>query len=807
MNTTIMSEDNTEEDFNAKDILEKYLVYWPWFILGVFLCLSMAFIYLRYTTPQYLASANILVKDDKKGGILSEMSAFTDLGVGGGLKSNVDNEIEILKSRTLVESTVKRLELNISILSKGKVSTGDMYKEAQFEAHFINLKPSFYTDKMSWEFVKLSPDTFELIGVGDEDKDGPYLLTKKNVFRYGEVIPTRSGDLILTKTRYEYNLKEKPVESVMFINVSPLDDIVGSFVGRLDVTPISKTSSVVKISLTDSKINRAETFLNTLIQIYNQDAAADKNFISENTSKFIANRLVLISQELDGVEQDVEAFKQSNGLTDIDSEAKLFLQGSTEYNNLNIKNEIQIGVVVSMLDFMKKSTTSDLLPANLIEGQGGTADLINAYNKLVLERSRILKSATLSNPTVVKLDQEILALKENVSESLMRMKANLTIQQRNFKGQESKLDSKIGRIPVQERQFRVIARQQKVKEELYLYLLQKREETAISLSATAPNARVIDAAKAGKGPVSPKRQIIYFAAFLLGLFIPFCVLYVRDLFDTKVKSRSNITDKFNIPFLGDVPKAVNPNVIIDTTSRTSTAEALRIVRANLDYMLTQVPEGKAKCIFLTSTIPGEGKTFLSVNLASIFAHSGKKVLLIGMDIRKPKLNQYVGILDNKGLTDYLSSKNVPITDYINKMKDFESFDVLLGGNIPPNPTEMLMSAKVDELFAQLKQSYDYIIVDTAPVSLVSDTLIVAKHADTFTYVVRANYLDKRLLSIPGNLYKENKLPNMAFILNATDVAKGYGYGGYGYGGYGYGVVYGYGVTEEHRPWYKKIFKK
>jgi tyrosine-protein kinase Etk/Wzc len=805
MNTTIISEDHQEEDFNLKDTLEKYFIYWPWFVLGVFICLSFAFVYLRYTTPQYIATTNILVKDDKRGGILSEVSAFADIGLGGGAKSNVDNEVEILRSRTLVESTVKRLELNVSILKKGKINTIDVYKEAAFEVHFINLKPSFYTARMSWMLVKLTPNTFELVGSSAENGVDDNFLTSKKEFRYGEIIPTLIGDLIVNKTLFFNSTEEKTTDS-WFINVSPLEDVAQSFFNRIEVTPISKTSSVVGITLIDSSTKRAELFLDTLIEIYNDDAAADKNFISDNTSKFIANRLVLITQELDGVEHDVENFKQSNGLTDIESEAKLFIEGSNQYNNLTIKNEIQLSMVVSMLDFMKKSTNSDLLPANLIEGQGDATELIGSYNKLVLERNRILKSATLSNPTVVSLDQQILSLKANVTESLMRLQSNLTIQKRNFKGQEGLLDSKIGKIPVQERQFRVISRQQKVKEQLYLYLLQKREETAISLAATAPNARVIDVAKASMIPVSPKKSIIYFVAFLLGVLFPLAVLYLIDLLDTKVKSRFNITDNFNIPFLGDVPRSVSPNEIIDSRSRTSTAEALRIVRANLDYMLTQVPDGKAKNIFVTSTIPGEGKTFLSVNLAAVLAHSGKKVLLIGLDIRKPKLNEYLEISDNKGLTDYLSSRNLPVTNFINKVPNFTSFDVLLGGNIPPNPTELLLNVKLDELFAQLKNEYDYIVVDTAPVSLVSDTLIVAKHADTFAYVVRANYLDKRLLNIPGTLHKENKLPNMAFILNDTTKAKGYGYSGYGYSSYGYSV-YGYGEAEEIVPWYKKIFKK
>jgi len=788
-------DEDPNEDFNVREAIERYLGHWQWFVLAVCLSITIAYVYLRYTTPQYQASTTILVKDDKKGGMLSELSAFADMGLGSGMKSNLDNEIEVLKSRTLVERTVKKLELNISILEKGKVNTIEKYKELPIQVHFINVKPGFYTDGAKLGFEKKSADTFELKSVSDDNQDDvSVLLSPQKEFRYGELIATRIGDLIITKysgKKWSSGFEGRSITIV----VSPLENVVASFQGRLNVDAISKTSSVVNISIVDPVVKKAELFLDNLIQIYNEDAAADKSFISENTSKFVANRLLLISQELDGVEKDVEQFKTSNKLTDIETEAKLFIEGSSEYNKKRVEIEIQLNMVASMLDFIKKSNNSDLLPTNMISAKGEESGLMDSYNQLVLERNRILKSATVANPTVVKLDQQLASLKMNITESLRRLQANLNIQKRDLRGQEGMLDSKIGAIPVQERQFRVIARQQKVKEELYLYLLQKREETAISLAATEPNARVIDAAKASKIPVSPKRSIIYLASLLLGLLIPFGILYLMDLLDTKVKSRFELTSKLGIPFLGEIPKSESPNEIVDTTSRSSTAEAMRIVRMNLDFMLNQVPEGKAKTILFTSTISGEGKTFLSVNLASIFALSGKKVLLIGMDIRNPKLNEYIDLPSSAGLTNYLSSSNVKIEDYIFKHKGFEQLYILPPGSIPPNPTELLMNKKVDELFAQFKQEYDFIIVDTAPVSLVSDTMIIAKHADTFVYVVRANVLDKRMLHIPEVLHREKKLPNMALLLNDAETKKGYGYG------------YGYGVTAKKIPWYKKVFNK
>jgi capsular exopolysaccharide synthesis family protein len=785
------STENLEQELNLRAVLDNYLAHWKWFLLGVIVSLAIAFLYLRYSIPQYQASSTILVKDEKKGGMLSELSAFADMGLGGGLKSNVDNEIEILKSRTLVESTVKKMELNIALIAKGKIINSELFDKLPIAVAFVNKTPDFYEARATLKFEELSSSTFQL---GNEiSKDTlKVVLGDKKVFRYGELIKTQYGGLIIEKSinkKYEFKDGEKSITIV----ISPLENVVENFRSRLKVTPLSKTSSVVELSIVDPVTKKAEIFLDNLVQIYNEDAVADKNFISENTSQFIANRLKLITEELDGVEQDVERFKKSNNLTDIESEAKLFIEGSSEYSNKAIEAEIQLNVVSSLLDYMKRSTNSDLLPTNIINGSSDASGLIVSYNQLILDRNRILKSATEVNPTVVKLDQEISSLKSNVYSSLARLQSNLNIQKRDLHSNENVLNSKIGKIPVQERQFRVIARQQKVKEELYLYLLQKREETAISLSATEPNARVIDAAKASKIPVAPKKNIIYLAALLLGLLVPFGVIYLMDLLDTKIKSRLDLDGKTAIPFIGDVPTSDSPSEIIKSESRTSSAEALRIIRTNLEFMVSKVADNQAKTIFLTSTFPKEGKTFVSVNLAATFALSGKRVLLIGMDIRNPKLDEYLALPDY-GVTNYLSSNDLKIEDLVVKQKGFENFYVLPAGIIPPNPAELLMSKKVDLFFNALKAQYDYIIVDTAPVSLVTDTLLIAKHADCFIYVARANFLEKRMLSIPNGLFKERKLPNMCMLLNDTDSTKGYGYG------------YGYGVAVKKVSWYKKVFQ-
>ncbi len=777
------------DEANIREQLDKYIVHWRWFVIAIIIGIGLAFLYLRYTIPSYEASTSILVKDEKKGGMLSELSAFADLGLGGGMKSNVDNEIEILKSRTLAENTIKKLGLNISLFVKGNVIDRDVYEVSPIKVTFVNKSVLFKDSKIALNCKFLTPFTFSL--ESEENEKEKFVLSSQKDFKYGERILTRIGILIIEKTVFYEKYHTDRFESIR-IAISPLDDVTEAFREKLKVEPINKTSSVVNISISDPVYKKAEAFLDNMIEIYNENAADDKNFISEITSKFIANRLSLITQELDGVEQDVESFKKANQLTDIDSDAKLFTEGSTEYDKKGVETEIQLNVVNSLLDFIKKSTNSDLLPSNMIADKGDTSGLISSYNQLVLDRNRILKSATEENPTVLKLDQQIIALKSNVATSLSRMQANLQIQNRDIKSQERILSSKIGKIPVQERQFRVIARQQKVKEELYLYLLQKREETAISLSVTEPNARVIDAAKADKNQITPKGKIIYLAGVLLGLLVPFGIIYVDDLLDTKIKSKLDLEGKTQVPFIGDVPTSYNIAELIKSESRTSSAEAIRIVRTNLEFMLNKVPEGIAKTIFVTSTFSSEGKTFISTNLAATFALSGKRVLLIGADIRNPKFDEYINV-PSLGLTNYLSSTDKNIQNYIIKHEEYKNFYILPSGIIPPNPAELLMSSKVEELFAELKKEYDYIIVDTSPISLVTDTLIIAKNADTFVYVMRANVLEKRMLSIANTLYKEKRLPNMCIVLNDTDSIKGH--------------RYGYGVKEPEKPWYKKIISR
>jgi len=777
------SNEEFEQEFDFKAEVSKYIIHWKWFVLSIVIALSFAFFKVRYNVPVYNSTLTILMKDTKKGGRLSEAAAFSDLGINSGAR-NVDDEIEIMRSRTLVEEVVKKLNFNIAVIAKGKVLEKELYNDSPIAINFINQVPDFDEKKLTFEFEEGAAGNFKLVS------DEGILIGNKDTFGYGQTIKTKVGDLIITKLN---NSKLANVGSLSIV-VTPLKGIAASFRGRLSIAPLSKGSNVIVLSVLDGVEKKSEVFLDTLVQAYNQNAVSDKEFISKNTSIFVANRLQLINKELENVEKDVEKFKVNNKLTNLETESDLYVAGSNDFNKRAIEIQVQLNVLNSVLDYVKKSTNDNLLPANLFSDVAGDASsLINTYNELILERNRMLKSATVSNPTLIKLDQQLTSLRSTLLSSIEKSRSILRIQQKNVEQNENLFNSKIEKVPSQERQFRVIERQQKVKEELYLYLLQKREETALALSSTEPNAKVIDAALS-TGPVSTKPSIFYLAALLIGLLIPVGIIFLADFLDTKIKSRLDLEGKTVIPFIGDVPTSETPNEIIKSESRTSSAEALRIIRTNLEFMLSKVPDGIAKTIFLTSTFPKEGKTFVSVNLAATFALSGKKVLLIGMDIRNPRLDEYV-TLPERGFTNYLSSNDLKIEDLIVKYKGYEDFHILPAGVIPPNPAELLMNKKVDLLFEKLKKEYDYIIVDTAPVSLVTDTLLIAKNADTFIYVARANFLEKKMLDIPNSLYKDQKLPNMCLLLNDTDSTKGYGYG------------YGYGVKMDADPWYKSIFKK
>lgn len=770
------------KDGNVKDLLQRYLRNWKWFLLSLTVCLVAGFVYLRYQAPMYDVSATILIKDDKKGTVPSELSAFEDLGILKGSNS-IDNEIEILKSRSLMQRVVNELKLNVSYFSYGRPIEHERYSTTPVRISW-SFDDSLGVFEGNWLLNAESATQFTLKNGTTEEVLGKY--------HFGDSVQTGSGKIVFARTPY---FTDTYLNKNFRVVVNPVGRTVDGYLNALKVEPVNKNSSAIMISLRNSLPDKAVAIVNNLIKQHNLDAIEDKNEVSRNTANFINERIKFITSELSDVETEAEGFKTKNKLTDISSEAELFLKTGSESEMSLLEAGTQLKLVEYMYDdLQKRSSPADLIPANLGLQDVAIAATIGDYNKLVLERNRMLRNAGEKNPVIENIDTQLLGMRASLKESLMNLKTALVIKMKELNRQEGGINSKIASVPRYEREFRVIQRQQQIKEALYLYLLQKREETNIALAVAVSNTKIVDAAYENDKVVAPKRQVIYLISLLGGILLPVLVFYLIDMFDTKVHGRKDI-DQLRLPFLGDIPLSDSPEkLVVSRGDNSGIAEAFRLLRTNVDFMLGSA-QTTGRTIFVTSTVGKEGKSFVALNLAASLAISGKKTLLVGMDLRAPKILKYLNLADKRGLTDFVMSGDLDPNGYVFSPKEIDGLNILPSGSIPPNPSELLMNERIAALFAALRDNYDYIIVDTAPIGMVTDTLLLNPYADAFVYVVRANYLDKRLLSIAESAFREKRLANMAVLLNGSDHSKGYGYG-YGYGGYGYG-------NDKGRKWWQR----
>lgn len=780
--------DNDGDTLNIKAELEKYLRHWKWFVLGVIVSFGLAFLYLRYTTPNYSAATSILIKDNKKSGISAELEAFKDLGIiGGGSSNNPDNEIEILKSRKVIRNVVDTLELDVYYYVSGRVVESEVHKDlSPVKIDFIDNDSISYRKDTLFNIKVLDSRSYEL-----QNLEGKTTSSHQ----FGEIVDNKIGTFKVVKN----DVKSKEAYNLVSVKIRPKYRVVDSYRARISITPVNKNSSVLILRLQDPVRRKAEDFLNELVRQYNIDAINDKNQVSEKTKDFIDTRLEAVGLELGKVQDDAKDYKILKDFTGLPSEVQLAFESLKESNKDIIELQMELSWAERIEELLnQESEKEDILPTGLGFDDSSISQAIRNYNQLILLRNKTQLSAGEKNPVLRQIKSNIENQKSNLLRSISNVTSSLELQLQQLKKEETKVLSRVKSIPENERGYLDIARRQEIMAGLYSYLLKKKEETDISLAVTVPNAKIIDLAYSSSVPVSPKRKIIYMAALLLGLIIPFLIIYLFELLDTKVHNKQDVESELSVPFLGDIPKSDSKEkIIIGSDIRSSTAEAFRLIRTNLDFMLASNRK-QSKSIFVTSTTSGEGKSFISINLAATLALSGKKVLLLGMDLRAPKVTEYLGIPERKGVTNYITDEDILLEDLIFNIPQIKGLDIIASGVIPPNPAELLMTKRVDNLFTIVKQEYDIVLVDTAPVNLVTDTLLIGKYADMFMYVVRANYLDKRLLGVPQELYNEKKLPNMAIVLNDTDPKRSYGYG---YGGYGYGYV----VVE--KPWYKKIFSK
>ena len=803
------AQESKEENIDVKELLFKYLIHWPWFVGTVVACLIAAWVYLYMSTPVYNISATVLIKDDKKGGSAGMLSGLESLGLDGMVSSsqNIDNEIEVLRSKTIVKEVVEDLGLYISYTDEDEFPSRNMYKTSPVQVSLTPQEADLLEEPMIVEMA-LQPQ-------GSMDVNVKIAGNKyqKHFEKLPAVFPTDKGtlaffltpDSVLSskKTLEETTDSEKTTRNITATINKPLA-VAKWCCKNMTIEPTSKTTSVAVISLKNSNVERGKDFINKLLEMYNINTNNDKNEVAQKTAEFINERISIISKELGSTEKDLESFKRGAGITDLTSDAQIALTGSAEYEKKRVENQTQINLLQDLQKYMQNEGY-EVLPSNIGLQDVNLAAAINRYNDVLVERKRLLRTSTENNPTIINLDTSISAMKENVQVSLDRVLRGLFITKADLDREASRYSRRISEAPGQEREFVSIARQQEIKAGLYLMLLQKREENAITLAATANNAKIIDDAIADDAPVSPRGRITYLIALILGVGIPVGVIYLLELTKFKIEGRADVEKLTSAPIVGDIPLTDEKQgaIAVFENQNNLMSETFRNVRTNLQFMLGN----DKKVILVTSTVSGEGKSFISGNLAISLSLLGKKVVIVGLDIRKPGLNKVFNISKKEqGITQYLANPEKNLMDLVQLSDVSKNLYILPGGTVPPNPTELLARDGLDKAIETLKKNFEYVILDTAPVGMVTDTLLIGRVADLSVYVCRADYTRKNEYTLINELIDGNKLPNLCTVINGLDLKKRkygyyYGYGKYGkYYGYGkrYGYGYGYGETSDNK---------
>ena len=790
---------SNEEQINIQQIIFRYLIHWPWFVVSVIICMIGAWVYLFTTTPIYNISATVLIKDDEKGGGASMGSELEKMGLDGFMSSskNVDNEIEVLRSKSLAREVVNQLSLYVTYRDGDAFPEKELYRNSPV---LVSLTPQ--------EAEKL-PKTMEVgmtllptggmnvqIMVGDKEYN-------KQFDKLPAVFPTDEGTVAFFENKDTLAIvqsEEKAEERHITAFINRPMAVAKGYTNALSIAPTSKTTSVVIVSLKNSNRRRGVDFINQLLMMYNINANNDKNEVAQKTAEFINERIGIISKELGSTEQDLENFKRSAGITDLTSEAQIALTGNAEYEKKRVENQTQINLVMDLYRYMK-GNEYEVLPSNVGLQDAALAGAIDRYNEMLVERKRLLRTSTENNPTIVNLDTSIRAMQSNVQATLDATLKGLQITKDDLAREANRYLRRISDAPTQERQFVSIARQQEIKAGLYLMLLQKREENAITLAATANNAKIIDEALADDNPVSPKRMIIYLAALIAGIGLPIGIIYSIGLTKLKIEGRFDVEKLTSVPIVGDIPLTDEKQgaIAVFENQNNLMSETFRNIRTNLQFML----ENDKKVILVTSTVSGEGKSFISGNLAISLSLLGKKVVIVGLDIRKPGLNKVFNLPRKEvGITQYLANPEKNLMDLVQLSDVSKNLYILPGGTVPPNPTELLARDGLDKAIETLKKNFDYVILDTAPVGMVTDTLLIGRVADLSVYVCRADYTHKNEYTLINELAEKDKLPSLCTVINGLDLKKRkygyyYGYGKYGkYYGYGKRYGYGYGYGEQ-----------
>lgn len=805
-----VNEERDESLLNFQFLIKTFILNWQWFILSLIITLSVAMIYVRYSLPVYQVSAKVLIKDDDNASSRGRNNQIMNTSTLGILTSTdgFDNELEILKSKSLAEETVQDLKLYVNYFSVGKIIDVPIYDNTPVlvDINKENL------DKLEGSIkLNIEKDNNNIYNVRGTCVKGGAKQTFKGQGKLPFSIKSPVGTISFVQ-----NVKcvENETKKKYIAYIYNPKDVINSYV-KVGVEPLSKTTSIAVLTRNDFIPERAKEYLKHLVTVYNRQANEDKNIIAVRTEEFINQRLEKINAELGSTDGAIERYKRNNNIIDATSSAQLSLNQSNEADISLRDINTQIMLMQSLKEYMQTPTNKyQTLPSNVGLKDPSAATLIGQYNQIALERNRVLRSASEHSPVIQELTSQLDALITSINGAIDQSKRGLEIQKKAIMSTYGKYTGKLSQTPEQERFLTEIGRQQTVKSSLYIMLLQKREENSITLAATSDKGRLIDE-PAFMGKVKPKTAIIMLIALLLGIGIPLLILILKELLRYRIEGRQDVEKLTNCPIIADIAMANDTiktigDIVIKENQNNQMEEIFRGMRTNLQFILKE----SQNVIMFTSSVSGEGKTFVAGNLATSFAFLGKKVLLVGLDIRRPRLSHLFG-MDKKteGITTLLTKNSVTTEDVLSLCIPSgvnKNLDLLIAGPVPPNPSELLTRSTLTDIFNILRKEYDYVIVDTAPVGLVTDTLHIGKIADATVMVCRADYTEKSSFSMINDFAENNKLPNVSIVVNGVDMSKkkygyAYGYGKYGkygkstyrsythgYGSYGY-QAYGYGL--------------
>lgn len=797
-----IQENEEKSSFDFATIYTALILNWKWFVLSLIICMGAAHIYLRYATPIYQSAAKLLIKDDEGSGSSfkgsnSIMSA-TNLGIISN-SNGIDNEMEILKSRTLAQQTVYDLKLYVNYRHEGKLKDHVLYgdQEVNIDMDLEHLKKlnAPMNLKITREGRNYHVTGSYYVPIDNNSFKPEAVNIDKTFSALPATIGTRVGVVRFTQNG-NYMLRDG--ESLKATMIAP-EIAAGKYVGNLNVTESSKTTTIVDLVLNDEIPQRAIDYLKQLAIVYNRQANEDKNEIAVRTEQFINQRLEKINAELGSTEGQLENYKKRNNMVELKTNATQAVANADQYAQKLSEANTQVALLDELTKYMNEpSNRHQPIPSNVGLSDASATSLINEYNKIALQRNQLLHSASENSPTVTPLTAQLDDLNSSIKRAMTQARAGLKIQRNSIAAQAGKYEGQINNTPEQERMLTQIGRQQEVKSGLYLMLLQKREENSISLAATADKGKLIDT-PVFTGKVTPKNSIIMLIALILGLAIPAGILFLLEFFRYKIEGHNDVEKLTNLPIIADVAIAserakTKADIIVHENKNNLMEEIFRSLRTNLQFLLKQ----HDKVIMFTSTTSGEGKTFIASNVAISFALLGKKVVLVGLDVRKPRLAELFEIDDHHhGITNLLVKDEVNWSDVKEQIIPSginDKLDILMAGPVPPNPGELVTRESLDQTMEQLKEHYDYILIDTAPVGHVTDTLALGRISNATVYVCRADFTQKASFGLINSLSMEKKLPNMSIVLNGVDLSKKkYGYY-YGYGKYGkYGKYGNYGM--------------